>query len=70
MKLPPIELTSTSLGCMFLAASSLYEQPYQIAEAAWHMFFDDDAILPDHPLTELVNRLVDRVAFSDQCKAA
>ncbi len=70
MTFPPIELTRTSLGGLFLAASARYEQQYHVAQAAWEMLFDDNGILPDHPLPELVDYLVDRAALSADNKAA
>lgn len=70
MRLPPVELTTTSLGNMFLTASARYEQPHRTAETAWEMLFDDDALLPDHPLPELVNHLVDCAALSGRGEAA
>jgi hypothetical protein len=70
MRLPPIKLTTTSLGNLFLTASARYEQHHRIAETAWEMLFDNDALLPDHQLPELVNHLVDRAAFSVRSEAA
>jgi hypothetical protein len=70
MRLPHIELATTSLGNMFLTASARYEQPQRIAETAWEMLFDDNALLPDHPLLELVSHLVDHAALSGRGEAA
>jgi hypothetical protein len=70
MRLPPIELRTTSLGTMFLKASAQYEQPHRIAETAWGMLFEDDALLPDHQLPELVDHLVACAALSGRGEAA